>query len=316
MTHAPYHPLAGSCDTPFGELWNGPSHLAYVRRIFNDMADEYDHLRDLWYPHTFGFIDKVLAGHFVPPRPMKRRPVALDVGCGTGIQSVRLASLGYSVRGVDISDRLLKVARDKLAAAGFRDAKFLPADAQALPFPDAIADCVNCCGPSLNFVPDWQRAISEMRRCLKPGGKLLLEVDGKWNFDLFWGIINAATFDLLGYGEPLLKSLRHLLPPWRIGHTINYPFLLESGETVIMPVRLFTVGEITRALEQAGFAPDKRWGNHILTNLIPSVILHRANPGKALREVFRFLARMERPIKEHWPFNAFGASLLILARKR
>ena len=55
MTCARYDLAAVSCATPFRKLRSWQSHKAYIRQIFNRMADEYDHLRDLWYPHTFGF---------------------------------------------------------------------------------------------------------------------------------------------------------------------------------------------------------------------------------------------------------------------
>jgi len=286
-----------------------------VRDIFSEMASEYDDLSDLWYQYTFSSIDEVILHELRPSSDISGKPIALDVGCGTGTQSLRLASLGYRVLGVDIADRLLVRARRKLAEADYADADFMIADAQSLPLDDNVAHCVNCCGPTLSFIPDWRDTLTEVSRCLKPGGKLLLEVEGKWNLDLFWEIANALGFNFLGYDESLLTALSHLLPPWRLGHTIDYSFKSSSDASVSMPLRLFTAVELGEELQSRGLAEEKRWGLHVTTNLIPSTILHKANPSRPLTIIFRALARLEKKVNGRWPPNALGCSLLVLARK-
>jgi len=287
-----------------------------VKIIFNQMVEEYDHLRDLWYSYTFGNIDKILLSEFRITSVHGNKPLALDIGCGTGIQSLRLATLGYKVIGIDIADKLLKLAKVKLSKAGYHDAEFIIGDAQFLPFEDEIASAINCCGPTLSFIPNWRKALSEIARCLKPGGKLLLEVEGKWNLDLFWEIINALMFNLFKYDEPLTSAISHLLPPWDIGHTITYSFKTESGESILMPLKLFATKELKRELEKVGLIIDKQWGLHVLTNLIPSTILHESNYGKLRKRVFNALAYIEQHVNMVWPFNAFGCSLLVLAHKQ
>jgi ubiquinone/menaquinone biosynthesis C-methylase UbiE len=287
-----------------------------VRRIFNQMADEYDHLGDLWYRYTFAGIDDILSNHFRQARQTNPKLVAVDIGCGTGLQSLRLASMGYKVVGIDIAEELLKIARIKLSTAGYHDAEFYIADAQSLPLCDSIADCVNCCGPTLSFVPDWRTALSEAARCLKPGGNCLLEVDGKWNFDLIWEIINALGFNFLKYNQPVPTSLRHLLPPWHVGHVIAYSFKLESGQSVSMPLRLFTARELRRELQNVGLVQKKQWSLHVLTNLIPSTVLHKSDPGGVLKLIFVALSSLEKRLNSFSPLNAFGCSLLVLAQKQ
>lgn len=53
--------------------------------------------------------------------------------CGTGRQAIELAKRGYSVTGVDLSEAMLKRAREKARAAGV-EVNFIKADARALPF--------------------------------------------------------------------------------------------------------------------------------------------------------------------------------------
>jgi ubiquinone/menaquinone biosynthesis C-methylase UbiE len=279
------------------------------------MDNEYDNL-NLWYSHIFGFIDNVISQEFIIQSGNNRKPIALDIGCGTGIQSLRLASMGYKVIGIDIADNLLEIARKKLAMAGHTDAEFHNINAESLPFEDSIADCINCCGSTLSFVQRWDVALREMSRCLKPGGKLCIEVEGKWNFDILWEVVNALAFNLFKYDEPLSKALSNLLPPWNVGHYINYSFKLESGDSVTMPLKLFTSSELKSQLRRVGIIQDKRWGIHVITNLIPSTVLHETNSSKKICAFFKFLTNIESRLNAFWPFNAFGCSLLVVGHKQ
>jgi len=168
----------------------------------------------------------------------------------------------------------------------------------------------------LSFIPDWRKALGELARSLKPGGLLLLEVEGKWNIDLFWELVSAVGADFLGYGQPLSTALKHVAPPWNVGHMIDYPFALSSGSKVTMKLKLFTVGEIESEMKKVGLVVEKRWGLHVLTNVVPSTILHKANPSIGIKKLFTILAKGEGKVNKYWPFNAFGCSILMLARRK
>lgn len=161
-----------------------PREERLVADVFNSMADEYDCLLDIWYPHFFKSIEKILIEHL--PLPSSRYQRSLDVGCGTGNQSYVMRALGYDVTGIDIAQALIDKAKAK-NRDGDPHIRFEVASASRLPFKKASFQTVVCCGGVLSFLPDAKKALNEMFRVLKPGGHCLIEADARWNLDLFWG---------------------------------------------------------------------------------------------------------------------------------
>jgi demethylmenaquinone methyltransferase/2-methoxy-6-polyprenyl-1,4-benzoquinol methylase len=94
---------------------------------------------------------------------------ALDLATGTGDIAFALAAAGADVVGLDVTRRMIELARAKAAAPAPR---FLVGDMLALPFPAHSFDVVTT-GYGLRNVPDLTMAIDEIRRVLKPGGRVL-----------------------------------------------------------------------------------------------------------------------------------------------
>jgi ubiquinone/menaquinone biosynthesis C-methylase UbiE len=98
-----------------------------------------------------------------------RHRTVLDVGCGTGLMSAKLASVGHRVVAVDLSAAMIAKARRRYGHA----VDFIEADAEDLPFDDDAFDTlVNLI--SFHHYPDPQRAVAEFRRVLRPDGRLVL----------------------------------------------------------------------------------------------------------------------------------------------
>jgi ubiquinone/menaquinone biosynthesis C-methylase UbiE len=99
----------------------------------------------------------------------------LDLGCGSGENSLLLARRGASVIGVDISESLLALASQRLALNGCAGAAvhFVPASAHRLPIPDASVDVV--LGIAVLHHLDLDATSKEVFRVLRPGGRAIFE---------------------------------------------------------------------------------------------------------------------------------------------
>lgn len=111
----------------------------------------------------------------------------LDIACGTGEPAISLASLVQDrgrVVGVDISPEPLKLAAERARQRNLTNVEFQPADAHQLPFPDHSFDRISS-RLGVMFFSDLPKALNEMRRVLRPNGRIAL---------LVWGPIDQPYF--------------------------------------------------------------------------------------------------------------------------
>lgn len=105
----------------------------------------------------------------------------LDVACGTGLVSFAAArNVGPtgSVVGVDISGQMVEIAACRARELAETNTRFARMDAENLALPDASFDVV-LCALGLMYLPDPEQALREMRRVLRPGGRIVLAVWGE-----------------------------------------------------------------------------------------------------------------------------------------
>ena len=281
-----------------------------VATLFNAMAQEYDQLEDEWYPHFFRQVERVLRAH-VPRGDGKR---ALDVGCGTGLQTLLIRSLDYETVGVDIAEELLQKAKGKAAAHGL-DIQFQKASALELPFSMETFDLVSCCGSVLGFVSDYQRAVTELARVTKREGTLIVEVDQRWNLDLVWGLVDPLVGGRLGYQQPFKEALANLTSLPFKGITQHYPFTRLDGSTDTMTVRLFTLREILVPFETLGWHVQEVYGVHSISNLLPSTWLAHPKLREPWRSIARGLIWCDAKIAAFFPFNRIANNLILVLRR-
>lgn len=158
----------------------------------------------------------------------------LDVACGTGLVTLAAAeAVGPASRvlGVDLSSEMVAAA----TARGIPNAEFARMDAEALALPGAAFDVV-LCALGLMYVPEPEQALREMRRVLRPGGRLGLAVWGeraRCGWAPLFGIADAEVssevcplFFRLGQPETLARACAEAgfetLQQWRISATLDY----------------------------------------------------------------------------------------------
>jgi ubiquinone/menaquinone biosynthesis C-methylase UbiE len=110
-----------------------------------------------------------------PPAPVDG---VLDVACGAGAVALAAAKRAQRVLGVDVSERMVDVARQRAAAAGATNAAFERMDGERLALDDATFDLAYC-GLGLMYMPDALQAMRELHRVLRPGGRLAVAVWGE-----------------------------------------------------------------------------------------------------------------------------------------
>jgi len=162
----------------------------------------------------------------------------LDVACGTGLitlAAARAVGATGSVIGVDVSERMVDAARDRARHQQLANASFARMDGERLDLPSASFD-VALCALGLMYMPDAEQAVREMRRVLRPGGRLVLAVWGeraRCGWAPLFGIVDAEVasevcplFFRLGQADTLAHvcadtSFEHI-EQHRISSTLSY----------------------------------------------------------------------------------------------
>ena len=143
-----------------------------IRRLFNSIASDYDRLNHILSLN----IDKGWRRMAVKEIADKDSPVkVLDVACGTGdftIEIARKVAVGSEVIGVDISEGMMEIGKEKILKAGVT-AEMTVADCEALPYDQNTFDRI-AVGFGVRNFEHLDLGLREMCRVLKPDGKLVI----------------------------------------------------------------------------------------------------------------------------------------------
>jgi demethylmenaquinone methyltransferase / 2-methoxy-6-polyprenyl-1,4-benzoquinol methylase len=178
----------------------------HVRQLFSTIADRYDLITAvLSYGQDAKWKRKLVA-----IADVTKGERALDLASGTGDIAFAVAARGAKTIGLDITHRMLQLARLRSAGASARQAVDIPwinGDMIALPFKSASFDLVTT-GYGLRNVPDLTAAIDEIARVLRPGGRLLsLDFNKPEN-----AIVRAAYLSYLSIVGSVLGWILHRDP--------------------------------------------------------------------------------------------------------
>ena len=197
----------------------------------------------------------------------------LDLCCGQGRHSVALAKTGLIVTGVDLSEEMLEIARSTAAQITFALARggnaegkggltLQQADMRRLPNEfsgkfDAVINMFSSFG-YLETEDDDQQVLLQIAGCLKPGGKLLMDL-----LNREWVIINNEEFDWHRHDDGRIVLERRQLDLQTSTNHLTYTEILTDGtrkEMSDLNMRLYSLTELTKMLAAAGLNLEHVYG--------------------------------------------------------
>lgn len=212
----------------------------------------------------------------------------LDAGCGAGLQALELAGKGFTVHGVDISEKMIRIAEQNLAASGvppercsFRVGNVL---AEAPPAEGSRFDAVLALG-FLQYQVDEGAALKVLRANLKPGGLLVISGPTKVKLTDFFGWFKPAGRGAAAKSDPQARLL----------HTIS--------------VNAYSFTRFRQLLQPAGFDIVARRG-HGFTNF--RYFGRRLGFRRQVR-LHRLLTRLADLLP---PLQGYANDIVVLARRR
>ena len=162
-----------------------------VQRYGWDLAA--DHYETLWQQQLAEAQAAMMA--LASPAPGGQ---VLDVACGTGLiafDAARAVGPNGHVLGVDVSGRMVGFAEQRARDGNLSNCRFARMDAETLDLPDGRFDVV-LCALGLMYMPNPEQAVREMRRVLRPGGRICLAVWGersKCGWSALFPIVDAEV---------------------------------------------------------------------------------------------------------------------------
>jgi ubiquinone/menaquinone biosynthesis C-methylase UbiE len=180
------------------------SKTLYLATDYSGIASTYDRVREMSDQNLDLWIREIIRlGH------IHGESAVLEVGCGTGRFAIALWEHTHSrVVGLDISSNMLKIAKTK-PSTGQID--WIEATAETIPSADKVFDCIFMVFAMHHF-KDKRRALAEIRRVLKPGGRLVIATASHGMlkkeivFQIFPGLLRIESSRF-----PTIPQLRRLL---------------------------------------------------------------------------------------------------------
>lgn len=179
-------------------------------------------------------IEYSLEGHFMDEARIREFAAhmggaqdILDIGPGDGWPLLRIAPLFKAVTGAEPSQRRVDAINAAVEKLGLKNVTVKKVPATGLDFPDDRFDGV-VAASSIEQSPDPIKAIDEVFRVLKPGGRfrVFFEASEGRERDLTEGLMMTETADSLGYHY----SLKHTRPPWERNYLVKFSNTPEMQE--------------------------------------------------------------------------------------
>lgn len=209
-------------------------HKKRVEAAYDDLAGMYD--------DTVGSGMASATNSLLRELQIPENITALDVGCGTGISTFELMKrVKGRFFGIDISQEMIDLAKEKASALGYTNVEFSKGDAEQLDFPESSFDLI-ISSSVFHWVQNKQKSLKEMFRVLKPMGQVALR-------------FNAG---------PVWKEMGEIYTKIRNRHPEH------SGPEML---KFISLEEANELFDEAGFQKTRIFAIHRLSYNDPSRVL-------------------------------------------
>ena len=259
---------ANPCGVKFADAAPGTRH-------FYELVEAHRYTKEWHIPE---------AADFAGARGLK----VLEIGCGLGTDGAQFAEAGADYTGVDLTEAAVELARRRFELFNL-PGSFQTADAENLSFPNASFDLVYSHGV-LHHTPETEKAIQEIHRVLRPGGRavVMLYHRGSYNYRVNISLLRRAGAKLLKWengiklvnkitGEPLesLREHARLLKTERESYLKPDEFLSQNTDGAGNPLaRVYSRNEARElfkdfsAVTLKTYFLNKRW-LPVIGNVLP-----------------------------------------------
>ena len=189
-------------------------------------SEGYDQLTEKQWKIYSSLMDKI-------SQDVEMNNTILEVACGPGLVALKVAERAAKIYAVDISEPMIEEAKKKAEEKEIKNVEFSVEDAYSLPFDKEMFDTV-ICNTALHNMINPHKALSEIRRVLKPNGQLIATVVGigesskfkialtiyklitgfpvfhHLNMDEFANMINASGFTIVN--KETMKHPEDMMP--------------------------------------------------------------------------------------------------------
>ena len=268
----------------------GDQYFGWLQSEFDNIAEDYDHhITDNRMNRLLRDRSLALLGPLFHDSPR-----LLEIGCGSGMETIPMLRAGHSIVAVDISEKMLDVVRRKAEAAGLGD-RFTGVRAKASDLPDLLQ---KLSGPfdgaystygALNCEPDLRPIAPAIAHLLPPGRRFVAGVYNRW-----------CLFELLGYGMTFQweRALGRRVNPVPVG-----------ASRFCVDTYAYSVPEFVGHF-RSGFRLERLEGVPVF--LPPSDL---TSYSEQFGRRFAQLAAMDRTIGGWWPLSTLGDHFLAVLRR-
>ena len=269
----------------------------YQKNKISSTAEGYDALAEEWdkrYENPTIRYRRSIEFNIIS-KNIKKGDKVLDVGCGSGRHAFFLLEKGCNVAGVDISQKMLEISKEKAEKKKYPLSLFL-ADCNNLPFENESFDgVVSIYGP-LTHIQNSINCVNEMMRVLKKGGKIVIGVENKW-------ALLPLLRRILKFEWNKIIMLLHKGRKFTI-------FKKESGREVLIWLQYYSLRQIVKLFKNAGFIKIKTYGGLLL---VPQE--YGYSPKRSLSFFKKILVWLERRLQDLTPFKNLASYLFLEAEK-